>query len=382
MTDNPYARLSEEELRRRRSVKWRRYPEDVLPLWVAEMDVLLAEPVVEVLTEAIALGDTGYLHGTEYAEALAGFAARRWGWWFPPAAARLVPDVMIGITEVLKVVTGPGDTVLINTPVYPPFFSYLRHLERRIRRVPLGADDRLDLAALDRAFAEARAGGGAALLLCSPHNPTGTVHDLEELTALAALAAEHGVRLVADEIHGPLTHRGTAFRPLAGVPGAERAIAVTSAAKGWNLSGVKAALAVPGPEAVTDLARMPDEVGYGASHFGVIAHTAALERGEPWLDDHLAGLRANGELLAAAVAERLPGVRWRRGAATYLAWLDCTALGLGPDPAQVFLERGRVALNSGLTFGPGGEHHVRLNYATSPVILSEAVERMARTVGG
>lgn len=380
---NPLRALGLADLRRRTSMKWRTYPEDVLPLWVAEMDVPLAEPVARALTDTLTLGDTGYPAGTGYAEALAAFASKRWGWdGIAVERTAIVPDVMLGVVEMLKLVTGPGDTVVINPPVYPPFYPFVTHLDRRVAEAPLGPDARIDLVALEAAFREAVAGGRrAAYLLCSPHNPTGTVHTAEELSAVAALAERYGVRVVADEIHAPLVLDGATFVPWLSVPGAERGLSLMSASKAWNLAGLKAALAVVGPGAADDLARLPEEVSHGPSHLGVIAHTAALRDGAAWLDALLAGLDDNRRLLAALLAEHLPTIRYRPGEGTYLAWLDCRALGLGDDPAQAFLDRGRVALNSGLPFGTGGAGHVRLNLATSPELLTEAVRRMARTVG-
>ncbi|GAB1325921.1 aminotransferase class I/II-fold pyridoxal phosphate-dependent enzyme [Streptomyces sennicomposti] len=374
--------LTPDELRRRTSMKWRTHPADVLPLWVAEMDVPQPEPVVRAVTDALALGDTGYPAGTAYAEALAAFAAKRWGWdTLAVERTALVPDVMLGVVEMLKLVTGPGDPVIVNPPVYPPFFQFVTHMDRRVVQVPLGPGLRLDPDALDEAFGRAVAGGGrAAYLLCNPQNPTGTVHTAAELAAVAERADRHGVRVVADEIHAPLTAAGAAFVPYLSVPGGERGLSLMSASKGWNLAGLKAALAVAGPEAAADLARLPEEVGHGASHLGVIAHTAALRDGIPWLDALLAGLDENRRLLAALLADRLPAIRHRAGQATFLAWLDCRGLGLGDDPAQVFLDRGRVALNSGLPFGEGGAGHVRLNIGTSPELLTEAVRRMTEAV--
>ncbi|RKF23715.1 MalY/PatB family protein [Micromonospora globbae] len=378
--------LSLTDLRRRTSEKWRRYPEDVLPLWVAEMDVPLAEPVTRALAEAINLGDTGYAHGPAYAEALAGFAAERWGWTVDVARTRAVPDVMMGVVEVLDLVTGHGDAVVVNPPVYPPYYQFLRSAGRRIVEAPLEGRHRLDPDALDRAFAEAVAGGRrAAYLLCSPHNPTGTLHTRAELSTVAELAARHGVRVVVDEIHAPLVYPGATFVPYLSLPGTERDFALLSASKAWNLAGVKAAVAVAGADAAADLARMPAEVNDGVSHLAVIAHTAALRHGGPWLDDLLSGLDANRHLLADLLAERLPGVRYQPPDATYLAWLDCRALELpgGPDadPATVFLERGRVAFVPGPDFGTGGAGHLRLNFATSPDVLTEAVRRMVVSLG-
>jgi cystathionine beta-lyase len=377
---NPLRALTPDQLRRRTSMKWRTYPADVLPLWVAEMDVPLAAPVVRAVTRAMELGDTGYPVGTAYAEALAAFAGKRWDWDdLAVERTAIVPDVMLGVVEMLKLVTGPGDPVIVNPPVYPPFYQFVTHLDRRVVEAPLGPDLRIDLGVLEEEFRRAVTGGArAAFLLCSPHNPTGTVHTAGELTAVAALAERYGVRVVADEIHAPVvTTPGTRFVPYLSVPGAERGLSLMSASKGWNLAGLKAALAVAGPGAADDLARMPEEVGHGPSHVGVLAHTAALRDGTAWLDAVLAGLDENRRLLTGLLAERLPGVVHRPGDATYLAWLDCRALGLGDDPAEVFLERGRVALSSGLPFGSGGAGHVRLNLATSPEVLTEAVRRMA-----
>ncbi|MGW3121438.1 MalY/PatB family protein [Streptomyces sp. NPDC001107] len=376
---NPLRALSLESLRRRTSMKWRTYPADVLPLWVAEMDVPLAEPVVRAVTDALALGDTGYPAGTAYAEALAGFAEKRWGWdGLAVERTAIVPDVMLGIVEMLKLVTGHGDPVVVNSPVYPPFYQFIEHMDRQVREAPLGADLRIDFDVLEEAFRQAVAGGRrAAYLLCSPHNPTGTVHTAGELAAVAALADRYGVRVVADEIHAPLTLPGADFVPYLSVPGGESGLSLMSASKAWNLAGLKAALAIAGPAAAADLARLPEEVGHGPSHVGVIAHTAALTEGTAWLDALLSGLDDNRRLLTDLLAAHLPAIAHRPGEATYLAWLDCRGLGLGEDPARVFLERGRVALNSGIPFGTGGTGHVRLNLATSPELITEGVRRMA-----
>ncbi|WP_460499144.1 MalY/PatB family protein [Glycomyces tarimensis] len=376
---NPLRRLALDELRRRTSVKWRAYDDDVLPLWVAEMDVPLAEPIAKALTDAIAIGDTGYPAGTAYAEALIAFAAQRWNWeGLTVEQTRLAPDVMQGVAAGLRVLTDPGDAVVINCPVYPPFYDFIADIGRRVVEAPLGEDGRIDLAVLGAAFARAKARGTrAAFVLCSPHNPTGTVHTAGELAAVAALAEESDVRVVVDEIHAPLVAPGTSFVPYLTVPGGEHALTMMSASKAWNLAGVKAALCVAGESAVEDLERIPDEAVHGVSHLAVIAHTAALREGGAWLDALLAGLEENRELLAVLLAERLPAVRYRPGPGTYLAWLDCRALGLGDDPAEAFLQRGRVALNSGIPFGTGGVGHVRLNFATGPDILTEAIGRMA-----
>ncbi|WP_341716303.1 MalY/PatB family protein [Micromonospora sp. FIMYZ51] len=392
-TRNPLTLLTVDELRQRTSTKWRMHPPDVLPLWVAEQDVPLAAPVADALRRAIDLGDTGYPHGTAYAEALGDFAARRWGWHdFRVAHTTVVPDVMMGIVELLRLVTDPGDAVVICSPVYPPFYSFISHADRQVIEAPLGPDLRMDPAALDDAFRRARAAGRKpAFLLCNPHNPTGVVHRRDELETVAELADRHGLRVISDEIHAPVVLRGAHLTPYLTVAGAENAFAVTSASKAWNLAGLKAALAIAGPQAAADLDRMPEEVGHGPSHLGVLAHTAAFDAGEPWLDLLLDGLDANRTLLGQLLAEQLPAVTYHRPEGTYLAWLDCTRLGVPTEPvaepgvasqlvgpAKMFLDRARVAVSAGEVFGTGGAGFVRLNFATSPAILTEAVTRMGR----
>lgn len=381
MTD-PLHALTLEELRQRSSAKWRTYPQDVLPLWVAEMDVPLAEPVAEVLTRAVAIGDTGYASGVEdYADAVAGFARRRWGWTVEPGRMRLVPDVMAGVVELLGLLTAPGDAVVINPPVYPPFFAFVRHAGRRVVEAPLAEDGRLDLAALEGACAAARAeGGAAAYLLCSPHNPTGAVHTATELTAVARIADRHGVRVIADEIHAPLVPEPATFVPYLSLPGTASAFSLISASKGWNLAGVKAGLAVAGADAADELAGLPEIVGHGVSHLGVLAHTAAFRDADGWLDALLGAVAANRSLLLELLTGALPEIGYRPGEGSYLAWLDLRALELGDAPAELLRERGRVALLDGVPFGTGGRGHARLNLATSTAVLTEAVERMTAAV--
>lgn len=396
MTFNPFEELTLEQLRLRTSMKWRAHPADVLPLWVAEMDVHLPPTVAEALRRAVDNGDTGYPCGTALAEAVSEFAARHWDWDdLEVGRTALVPDVMLGIVEVLRLVTDRGDAVVVNPPVYAPFYAFVAHDGRRVIEAPL-AEGRIDLGALAEAFSRARAThGNVAYLLCNPHNPTGAVHTPEELRAVAELARGYGVRVVSDEIHAPVILPGSRFTPFLTVPGAENAFALTSASKAWNLSGLKAAVAIAGPEAAADLDRMPEEVGHGASHLGVIAHAEAFRSGADWLDATLSGLDANRKLLGELVAQQLPSVKYQWPQGTYLAWLDCRALGIDEEesdglavvadlsgPARWFLEHARVALSSGHVFGTGGAGHVRLNFATSRAILTEALSRMGRALAG
>jgi cysteine-S-conjugate beta-lyase len=369
-------------LRERRSVKWREFAADVLPLHIAEMDTPLAEPIAVALKAAVDRGDTGYAWAGTLPEAFAGFAVRRYGWRTEPSAVRLVPDVMAGIVEMLRHITEPGDRIVVNTPAYTPFFFWLDRIGRTLVDSPLakGPDGyRLDL---DR-LADDFAAGASAYLLCNPHNPTGAVFGEEDLKAVAELADRHGVRVVIDEIHAPLMYPGARHVPFGSLDAdaAARSVTLVSASKAWNLPGLKAALAVPGAEARADVDKViHEEVSEAAGLFGVIASEAAFTEGEPWLDDLLTELDANRRLLGDLLSRQLPGIGYSMPQATYVAWLDCTALNLGDDPARTFREHGKVALGPGPRFGEPGHGFARLNFATHPDHLTEAVDRMASAV--
>jgi cystathionine beta-lyase len=379
---NPLTELDLAELRTRRSVKWTTHPPDVLPMFIAEMDTPLPPAVAAALTAAVRIGDTGYATRGRLAEAYAAFANVRFGWWPDPAPMRLVPDVNSGIYEVVSALTERGAGIVVDTPAYPPFFAKLHQASRQIIENPLVDGDNgyeIDVSGLERAFA----GGAAAYLLCNPHNPTGTVVDRATLLTIAELADRHGVRMLVDEIHGPLTYPGVEFVPFQTLPvaSAQRAISFVSASKAWNLTGLKAALVVPGPDAIEALETMPEEVSFGAGIFGVIAGEVAFTESIAWLDRLRQALDHNRQRLAARLAEEVPQVRYRLPEATYLAWLDFRAMDLGDDPAAAILERGRLALNSGPAFGEPGRGFARLNFATRPDLIDEAVRRIAKAVG-
>ncbi len=369
-------------LRQRRSAKWQTYAKDVLPLTVAEMDVNLAPPVAEVLAEAIRRSDTGYGKAApDLGQAVARFAARRWSWDVDPAQVTGVTDVGVGVVELVRALTRPGDAVAISPPVYPPFFDWGPEAGVRLLEVPLahpGDGWRLDLAALERAFAT----HPAAYVLCNPHNPVGRVHSPDELAALVRLARIYKVTLISDEIHGPLVLPGATFTPLLTVPGAaDVAVTVMSASKAWNLAGLKCAAVVT---ASTKLAaavdRFPPDTRWRVGHLGVLAAVTAYTEGEAWLDDLLVTLDQRRAQLGRLLATQLPQVSWHPPEATFLAWLDCSAIGPDDTARERFLDRGRVALEPGLRFGALGSGYARLNFGTSEEILDEAIGRMAKAL--
>jgi cystathionine beta-lyase len=374
------------QLRTRTSAKWTYFPEDVLPAWVAEMDFSLAPPVAQALTAAIARSDTGYRSTGRLPEALANFCALQWNWSPDPAHMMVLADVMTGIATTLRFCTQPADFVVINSPVYPPFYSTVRDVAgRNIYDVPLVPDEQgrygWDLVALDVAFARPEV---TAYVLCSPHNPVGSVPTAHELAAIARSAAEHGVFVIADEIHAPLTLAGSLHTPYLCVGGADaRAVSVVSASKAWNIAGLKCAQLIASPAVAEELfASVPLETQYGAGHLGVIASIAAFEDGEPWRQEMLGVLDGNRYLFGEKLSDALPAAAYRPPDASYLTWVDLSAYELGDDPALPLLEVGRVAVNSGPTFGAGGAGHIRVNIGTSAKIIDEIVARIARgTIG-
>ena len=370
------------DLRKRKSHKWRQYPPDVLPAFVAEMDFDLAEPIVAAVVAAMSIGDCGYGDKGELGDAFAAFAAKRLRWSPDPARVFAIPDVMTGVSEVLQAVTPPGSGVVITPPVYQPFFYRLRLAGRRVVEAPLRRDQAgrydLDPEALDRALAS---DGVRACLFASPHNPTGRVWSREQLITVADICQSHGATLLVDEIHAPLALPGAEHVPFLSVDHemAERSFAFTSASKAWNIPGLKCGVAISGsPE--TDGVLEERWEALLAGQVGVLGSVAAFEDSLPWLDALLAQLDENRSLLARLLGDKLPAVRYVPPEASFLAWLDCRELGLGDDPAAAFLDRGRVALSPGPGFGTQGRGFARLNMGTSPELLAEAVARLAASL--
>jgi cystathionine beta-lyase len=372
--------LSLENLRLRRSAKWRFYEPDVLPAFVAEMDFPLAAAVKIALAEAVELDDTGYGYPDALGlpEAFAAFAKARLDWEVDPAGVTAAPDVVNAITSLLRALAKPGERVVINTPVYHPFFAIIEELGLELAEVPL-VEGQLDVDGITAEFQR----GAVALILCSPHNPTGTLPTAGQLGALAAAAAQHGAWVLSDEIHSPLTLPGARHVPFLGVSeeAREHGIALVSASKAFNLAGLSCAQFVTASERAAAVVEELPFIARHAGHFGALATVAAYRDGGAWLDDVIAVLDHNRALLAELLAAKLPEVAYTPPRAGYLTWLDLRALELGDDPSEALLERGRVALNAGPTFGPQGKGFVRLNIGTSPALVEEAVKRIGKAVG-
>jgi cystathionine beta-lyase len=286
---------------------------------------------------------------------------------------------MVAVAEVLRKISNPGDGVVINPPVYPPFFATIAEVERTIVRVPLLCEGRaaIDFAALERAFAA----GARAYLFCNPHNPVGRAFGAEEVARVADLAEAYDVAVLADEIHGPLVLPGAKHTPFESIAQGRklRAITFTSASKGWNIAGLKCAVAISSSAWGRSILRsLKDVMEERTGHLGVIATVAAFESDGAFLDDVVTHLSSQRQTLRELLDENgLQSIEFVPPEAGYLAWLDCRKLNLGPDPAQTFLKTGHVALARGLDFGEQGTGHARLNFATSKSTLRKIIQQMS-----
>lgn len=374
-------------LQTHRSEKWRGFPSDVLPLPVAEMDFPVAAPIRAILTEMVASSDLGYLGPIpELGLGFKKFAAERWDWNLDESQVRAATDVGVAVVEILRVFTQPGDSILISSPVYHNFYNWINETKLNKVDVPLQrtGDEAANPWTIDWAGIEnAYASGIKVHLLCSPHNPLGRIYSRDELSKFVDLAHKHNVLIISNELHAPLTYKGNKYTPILslGANAQKVSIVVSAASKGWNIAGLKCAIIVTqDSELFTRLNEMPLAVHYRSSLLGAFATAVAFSDCGDWLDDVVSQLDENRYLIKNLLAAKLPSIRYHIPDNGYLAWLDLESLKLGEDPSKVLLEKGRVAFNAGHTFGEQCSQYIRLNFATSPIIVTEAIERIARTV--
>jgi cystathionine beta-lyase len=376
------------DLQTHRSEKWRGFTHDILPLPVAEMDFPVAEPIRQILSEMIAVSDLGYLGPIpELGTSFAGFANRRWNWSVNPQYVRAATDVGVAVVELLRIFTKPGDKVLFSSPIYQNFYTWMRETKVEMVDVPLNVDPSAsdgtgwshDWAGIEAAYKD----GIIVHLLCSPHNPLGKVYTREDLLRITALAKRYNVIVISDEIHAPLTFKEAEFIPFLSISedAASIGVAISAASKGWNIAGLKCAIIISQSEKMHEkLNELPPALHYRSSLLGAFATVAAFEKGEAWLDEALDILDQNRKLIANLISSRVPAIGYHLPQASYLAWLDMSKLNLGEDPGLALIERAKVAFNSGHIYGPLGKDYVRLNFATSPAIITEAIERIARVL--
>lgn len=375
--------------RNSQSAKWKLYPDDVLPMWVADMDFRSPPAVMDALHRRIDHGVFGYeFDHKDLAETICERMARLYNWQIVPEAIFFIPSLVTGLNAVSRAVGEPGDGTLILTPVYPPFLSAPTNHGRVVQAAQLALVDegrtfRYELD--DDAIAAAITPRTRLFIHCHPHNPTGHEYTHAEQLRLAEICERHNLIICSDEIHCDLMMGKTEHMPLAALAPdiAQRTITLMAPSKTFNVPGLSCSFAIIPNE---DLRKQVMSMSAGiVPHVNVLGFTAALaayREGGEWLRELLAYLTVNRDIVTNFVVEHLPQIRTTVPEATYLSWFDCRAAGMGENPAQFLIDHAKVALNNGAMFGPGGDGFVRLNFGCPRPILMDGLQRIEQALKG
>ncbi len=369
------------------SIKWNHFEPDVLPMWVADMDFPVAEPILQSLRQRVDHGIFGYpayVHPkpgsvTAFQELLVERMYMRYGWRVEPDEILPLPGVIVGLNLTCSALATPGGGVLIQTPVYPPFFATAKNAGMQLQEASLycrpGGRYEVDWEAFEAAITDQT----RVFILCNPHNPVGRVFRRDELERMAHICLRHGVTICSDEIHCDLVFKGQAHLPIASIDEevAMNTITLMSPTKTYNIAGLQCSFAIVQNK---DLRARFQESMHGlvmwVNLIGMNAAIAAYRDGQEWLSQVLAYLEGNRDYLADFVATQLPQLRMVKPEGTYLAWLDCREAGIPGAPCEYFIKEARVGFNDGVTFGKGGEGFVRLNFACTRASLTKALGQM------
>lgn len=362
------------------SLKWDYYDEDVLPMWVADMDFRSPEPVIRALRERVEHGVFGYtLAPPRLRQVIVDRLQRLYGWQVSPEDLVFLPGVVTSFNLVCHALASRGDGVLIQTPVYYPILDApagagLTNDEMELTRRSDGYYE-IDFDAFERAISDRT----RVFILCNPHNPVGRVFRRGELERMAEICLRHDIVICSDEIHCDLVFADNHHVPIASLAPeiADRTVTLMAPSKTYNIAGLKFSVAIVQNRELRE--RLETTYGGLIPDVGVMGYTAALAAyryGQPWLDEVLRYLEANLDFLLRYVETRLPGITMSRPEGTYLAWLSCHEAGIAGNPHQFFLREARVAVNDGAVFGRGGEGFVRLNFGCPRSMLAEALDSM------
>ncbi len=365
------------------SVKWNYYRKDALPLWVADMDFVSPQPVIKALQQRVQHGVFGYpWPDSALKEVICTRLKNLYDWNVKPEEIEFLPGVVNGFNAVIHALTAPGEGVLMQTPVYPPFLSApenARAIRQESRLVRGEEQYEIDFVEFESQIKL----NTSLFLFCNPHNPVGRVFTKQELEKMAEICLRHDVAICSDEIHCDLIFKGYQHLPIASLSSeiAAKTITLMAPSKTFNIAGLECSFAVvQNPEMKKRL-----EAAYQGlvSHVNIMGYTAALaayKHGQEWLDQLLVYLEQNRDYLVDFVHQNLPDVKMTVPEGTYLAWLDFTNLNLQPSPFEFLLTEAHVALNDGKTFGSGGEGFVRLNFGCPRKTLEDALKRLQEAI--
>ena len=371
-----------DQVRERRgsdSVKWKKYGNEVLPLWVADMDFISAEPIQRGLRQRVDHGFFGYTQPSqELCLVIQERMKRIYQWKIQEAELFFLPGLVAGLNLSFYAFAGPEDEILVQPPVYPHFIKDPVIHGRRVVDPPLvqnGDTYEIDFDAFERMITERT----KVFILCNPHNPVARVYTLKELERMAEICLRHHLIICSDEIHCDLLYPGYRHIPISTLSPevADQTVTLMAPSKTYNLAGLSCGFAIiQNPELQKIWKNITLGLVPSMNIMGQVAALAAFKEGQEWLDQVLGYLKENRDFLSRTIRDQLPGVRMARMEATYLAWLDCRDSGISGKPFDFFLTKAKVALNDGVEFGRGGEGFVRLNFACPRKILTEALDRM------
>jgi len=358
----------------------------MLPMWVADMDFPVPQPVIEAMKKRVEHGIFGYTWPADsYFQAVEDWFRKRHNWEINREWIVTTTGVIPGLKAMIGAFTEPGDKVLIQPPVYHPFYHAVVNYDRILEFNPLIYENNaytMDFADLEKKVKDPLV---KMVILCNPHNPIARVWNKEELTQFGEICLENDVLIISDEIHCDLLFKGVEFTPFASIREdfAQNAIICTAGSKTFNLAGLHHSnILIPNPDVRQQLIMaLNAKSTIGNNLFGMVALEAAYTEGEEWLDQVLDYLDDNRQYLEDYIAEHIPQIKVIKPMGTYLIWLDCRALGLDKDALEKFIrEEARLYLDEGYIFGPEGEGFERVNIACPRSILADALERIKGAV--
>ena len=365
------------------TIKWQMYDPDVLPMWVADMDFPSPPAIVEALHQNVATGDFGYAKpSNELTSVICARLERLYNWIVTPEQIIFIPSLVTGIHAACRAIGKPGDGVLMQTPVYPPFVGAPPYQDKTAQFAQLAVTHtgnmlryEIDFDAFEAAITE----NTSLFLLCNPHNPTGVAYSRADQVRMAEICARHNIVICSDEIHCDLLLGGTKHLPMASISPeiADQTITMMAPSKTFNVPGLKASFVVITNEEMrkTFVERTMGIVPW-VNNLGLVAMLAAYRDCNDWLEELKAYLTINRDTYVAYVTEKLPMLRTTQPESTYLGWLDFHEAGIPGNPYQFLLEKARVALVDGKSFGPGGENFARINFACPRPLLLEGLDRI------